>query len=218
MSASKHIPLPPEEYRRLVSGVAWKEFEEHGEAIAGMLREQGLLSPGARLLDVGCGCGRIARWLIDDPIGSYVGFDRHPGMIEWCQKNFADSAPHFEFCFYDIKSAYTDLDGQAGAIAPEVFEFPFGDRSIDSAVLVSVFTHMPLSEIGSYLRNLRRILAPGGRILLSVFLAEHDPEVVGLGYYHLKDQIEALFEQKGFSAKQIWPTRYGPKHNWYLLR
>jgi SAM-dependent methyltransferase len=139
-------------------------------------------------------------------------------MIEWCQKNFADSAPHFEFRFYDIKSAYTDLDGQAGAIAPEAFEFPFRDRSIDSAVLVSVFTHMPLIEIDAYAQNLRRILASDGRALLSVFFAEHDPEVVGLGYYHLKDQIETLFEQKGFIAKQLWATRYGPKHNWYLLR
>ena len=218
MSASREISLPPEEYRRLVAGVAWNEFEEHGEAIAGMMREQDLLGPGARLLDVGCGCGRIARWLVDDPIESYVGFDRHPGMIEWCQRNFADSAPHFEFRFYDLKSAYTDLDGEAGEIAPEVFEFPFEDRSIDSAVLVSVFTHMPMSEIDAYLRNLRRILTPDGRILLSVFFAQHQPEVVGLGYYHSKAEIESLFEQNGFAANQLWPTRYGPKHNWYLLR
>ena len=212
------IPLPPEEYRRLVCGAAWRQFEEHGEAVAGMMREYGLLGKGASLLDVGCGCGRIARFLIDDPIASYMGFDRHAEMIEWCQQNFRAPAPHFGFRFYDIKSAYTDLDGQPGGIDPASFEFPFEDQSFDSAVLVSVFTHMPLSEIDSYLGNLRRILAPGGRILLSFFFAESEPEVVGLGYYHPKDEIESLFERRGFAAQQLWKTRYGPKHNWYLLR
>jgi SAM-dependent methyltransferase len=218
VTASNRIAMPPEEFQRLVCGAAWAQFEEHGEAIAEMMRQQGLLAKGSRLLDVGCGCGRIARWLVDDPIGSYLGFDRHRGMIDWCRENFSGAAPHFDFRFYDLKSAYSDLDGQRGDLDPEEFEFPFEAGSFDSVVLVSVFTHMPLGEIEAYLRNLHRILAPGGRILLSVFFAEAEPEVIGLGFYHRQETLESLFERRGFAAKQLWPTRYGPKHNWYLLR
>lgn len=218
MTFAPGLPLPPEEYRRLVCGAAWRDFEEHGEAIAEMMRQQGLLHEGARLLDVGCGCGRIARWLIDDPLRSYLGFDRHRGMIEWCRESFARVAPHFAFRFYDLKSAYSELDGETGRLDPQRFDFPFEAESFDSVVLVSVFTHMPLAEIDAYLQNLRRILAPDGRILLSVFFSENEAEVVGLGFYHRQENLEALFERRGFAAEQLWPTRYGPKHNWYLLR
>ena len=218
MTDKPNLALPPEEYRRLVCGVAWPDFEEHGEAIAGMMREYELLHKGARLLDVGCGCGRIARWLVDDPLDSYLGFDRHRGMIDWCRQNFAPIAPHFEFLHFDLKSAYTDLDGESGDIDPESFRFPFENGSFDSVVLVSVFTHMPLPEIEAYLGNLRRLLASGGRVLLSVFFSEREPEVIGLGFYHRQEQIEQIFDQRGFSYTQLWPIRYGPKHNWYLLR
>jgi len=218
VTATNRIALPPEEFQRLVCGAAWAQFEEHGEAIAEMMRQQGLLAEGSRLLDVGCGCGRIARWLVDDPIGSYLGFDRHRSMIDWCRESFSEVAPHFDFRFFGLKSAYSDLDGQRGDLDPEEFEFPFESGSFDSVVLVSVFTHMPLGEIEAYLRNLRRILAPAGRILLSVFFAEAEPEVIGLGFYHRQETLESLFEKQGFASKQLWPTRYGPKHNWYLLR
>lgn len=218
MIESRTIPLPPESYRRLVCGVAWGEFEEHGESIANMMREYGLLEDDFRLLDVGCGCGRIARWLLDDPLSRYMGFDRHPGMIEWCQKNIQAVAPHFEFRYFDIQSAYSDLDGERGTVDPKEFEFPFEEGSFDSILLVSVFTHMPLGEIEAYLVHLRRILADRGRVLLSVFFATGEPEIVGLGFYHRQHDLERLFREGGFESELLWPARHGPKHNWYLLR
>ena len=218
LTRENDIALPPEAFRRLVCGVAWREFEEHGEALANMMREHGLLGKDARLLDVGCGCGRIARWLLDDPLKMYVGFDRHEGMIEWCRQHLTLIAPHFEFYYFDIKSAYTELDGVTGTVDPREFEFPFADRSFDSVLLVSVFTHMPLPEIAAYLANLERLLAPGGRVLLSVFFAQSESEVVGLGFYHRQEDLEAIFTDTGLEAALLWPARYGPKHNWYLLR
>ena len=86
------IPMPPEEYMALVCGDLPPEdledrFTEIGLDMADRLRRQGMLGPDVRLLDIGCGCGRVARCLIGQPLASYVGFDRHPGMFSWCTEN-----------------------------------------------------------------------------------------------------------------------------------
>jgi len=43
------------------------------------------------VLDFGCGCGRVARKLIQQTHQPqrYVGLDLHAGMIRWCQQNLA---------------------------------------------------------------------------------------------------------------------------------
>src|SRR5439155_7699 len=51
------------------------------------------------VLDFGCGCGRIARQLIqqDPRPRAYLGIDVHRGMIQWCRENLAPRAPGFRF-------------------------------------------------------------------------------------------------------------------------
>jgi len=49
------------------------------------------LSPDMRVLDVGCGQGRMARPLIGFfDQGDYTGFDIVKPGIEWCQHQYAD--------------------------------------------------------------------------------------------------------------------------------
>lgn len=57
-------------------------------------------------------------------------------------------------------------------LAAGEFQFPYDIDSFDSVLIASVFTHMPLDEIGHYLRELRLVVRPGGKILASVFLGE----------------------------------------------
>ena len=62
------------------------------------------LKPDHRVLDVGCGVGRIAAPLADylSPGGSYEGFDIVSGGIEWCQTNITPRFPNFRFQVADI--------------------------------------------------------------------------------------------------------------------
>lgn len=177
------IPLPPVAYQRLVCGPVpelEEHFEEVGSLLAGWLVEAGLAGPGLRLLDVGCGCGRVARHLVGLEGFRYAGFDRHPGMIEWCRHEIGSRYPHFEFTRVNVSSVYDPRDGHRGTVAATDFAFPYADAVFDSVLLASVLSHMPLHEAATYLRECRRVLRPDGRVLGSVMVratADFDPKL-----------------------------------------
>jgi SAM-dependent methyltransferase len=177
------IPLPPDDYMALVCG-AMDPAELHhwfpliGSEMADLLEQQGMLGDAVRLLDIGCGCGRVARYLVDRKLASYVGFDRHPGMIGWCTAQIAGRFARFEFKCFAVESAYDGWDGQQGDIPAARFKFPFPDCAFDSVLLASVFTHMPLVEIRNYLAETHRVLSPSGAVLLSVFFSDSGSETV----------------------------------------
>lgn len=70
-------------------------FEEVATGLRNLLNQHGMLACGASILDVGCGCRRLARNLVDLPIGSYTGFDRHKDMIDWCAREISSRDPPF---------------------------------------------------------------------------------------------------------------------------
>ena len=70
------------------------------------------------------------------------------------------------------------------AVSPQPkFQFPYDTDSFDSVLIASVFTHMPLDEIGHYLRELRRLVRPGGKILASVFFSESMSYVETINFF-----------------------------------
>ena len=203
---SQMIPMPPVEFQTLVCGTGGEPlFEEVGCWLRDVLHQQGMLTSGARLLDVGCGCGRLARYLIELSIGSYHGFDRHKGMVDWCIQQIGSHDPRFRFDYFDLKSAYTVLDGQAGTIDAQTFRFPYPDASFDSVLLASVFTHMPPDETRQYLSELARVMRPGAKALLSVFLSPTGAEVRdnGMAWSHSLPGLLADIGALPFSARLI---------------
>ena len=169
---SQMIPVPPVEFQTLVSGPGNEGiFEEVGCWLRDALDQQGMLRADASFLDVGCGCGRLARYLIELPIGSYIGFDRHRGMVDWCVQEIGSHDPRFRFDHFDLRSVYVVWDDQAGSIDARIFRFPYADASFDAVLLASVFTHMSPSETRNYLGELARVMRPGAKALLSIFFS-----------------------------------------------
>jgi ubiquinone/menaquinone biosynthesis C-methylase UbiE len=220
---SEAIPLPPEKYMELVGVLENadlpEQFERVGKNILEGLKNHDMLRANDRVLDVGCGCGRFARQLLNEPIRSYIGFDRHPGMIEWCQQKIQRHAPNFEFLYFDIKSAYSDKDGYRGKIDAASFRFPFDDDSFDFALLASIFTHMPLAESKNYLRELHRVLSREGRIVLSVFFTEGEPYAVeDINFYYRPQSFWVVVKETGFQYQLHEEITYGESHhNWHIL-
>jgi SAM-dependent methyltransferase len=229
---SQLIPMPPVEFQSLVCGPGSEHlFEAAGRGLRDLLRQHAMLTPGASVLDIGCGCGRLARYLLELPIGSYVGFDRHKGMVAWCAQEIGSRDPRFRFDYFDLKSVYTVWDDQAGAINTETFRFPYADSTFDSIVLGSVFTHMPPGETRQYLDEMARVMRPGGKALLSVFFSPTGATEVrddGINVFHSLPWLLASISALPFDARFIGPAMpngerpepdqsFNYKHNWYLL-
>ena len=203
------MPLPPEEFMKLVCGENHEDIVAHfkwaGKLLTGMLAGEDMLNQETRFLDVGCGCGRVARYLLNRPIQAYIGFDRHPGMIQWCQEQITPHAPHFHFHCFDIKTAYSVLDGHEGTMDASSFRFPFPDASFDAVLLASVFTHMPMEESAHYLEELHRILDPNGKILLSVFFADQEPYTSGIDFHYVPEAFLDMIREELYH------------HHWHVL-
>ena len=120
------------------------------------------------VLDFGCGCGRIARQLIQQQPRPrrYVGLDLHLGMIEWCNRNLAPRAAGFEFLHHDVLYANFNPGKDKPLHAP----LPFEDGEFSLVVAISVFTHLTQPQTEPYLAELSRVLAPGGTLMSSWFL------------------------------------------------
>lgn len=129
------------------------------------LRPRQLWKSGDFVLDIGCGNGRVAMALADEPI-RYLGFDPVPESIAFCRTAFEDYPP-FQFEHLDVRNSRYH---PAGAIAPQNVTFPVKDRSVNLAVLTSVFTHLE-TEVAAirYLNEIRRVLKPGGRCFSTWF-------------------------------------------------
>jgi SAM-dependent methyltransferase len=129
------------------------------------------LDEQSKLLDIGCGQGRLAIGLAAKlpKIDLYCGIDVSRRSIEWCNRNLAAFHSNFRFLHLDIQNERYNPHGIP--FEPPV-QLPLADDSFDVAFLYSVFTHMRSRDVESYLRDIGRVLRPGGRAFFTVYVEE----------------------------------------------
>ena len=132
----------------------------------------GLVSAGARVLDVGAGNGRQAIGLIEMGVAAYAGLDVVPGSVEWGNRAFAGFSS-VSFTLMDVANAMYNPNG---ALAPDAAVFPFPDASFDFAVACSLYTHLERMEAcARYIAETARVLRPGGAAFMSFFASPPNP-------------------------------------------
>jgi len=138
-------------------GLEWLEF----------LIRYGRLPPWGKVLDVGCGSGRMAMPLsyYIAREGGYYGFDVIQESIDHCKREIEHSA--FQFERIDLSH---HLYNPHGAIHSDTFDFPYPDQFFNTTFAASVFTHLDVPTASNYLRQIWRTLRPGGRAILSFFV------------------------------------------------
>lgn len=132
------------------------------------------LRPDHDVLDVGCGVGRMARYLCDylGRDARYEGFDIMEEMIQWCQQQITPLFPNFRFTYTPLFNSSYKPDTSLPTAAS--FKFPYTDQSFDFVFAHSVFTHLQPNDTENYMREVQRVLRPGGISYLTWFLFEDD--------------------------------------------
>jgi ubiquinone/menaquinone biosynthesis C-methylase UbiE len=121
--------------------------KEQVDWIDGVLREHGL-GLGDRVLDFGCGVGRLTNALAER-VGEAVGVDIAESMVEHATR----LARHPE------RTRFVGYDGRI---------LPFEDGAFDSAVSLIVLQHAPPAVQLACLLELQRVVRVGGALLLQI--------------------------------------------------
>jgi len=134
------------------------------------------LSPGCRVLELGCGPGTL--WLENlerlPQIEEIILSDFSSGMVAQAQKNLAGRMAAARFQTIDAQS------------------IPYREASFDSVIANHMLYHLP--ERGRALAEIRRVLKPGGQLYATTGGVQHmselyelvqsfDPEVAANGWY-----------------------------------
>jgi SAM-dependent methyltransferase len=165
------LPLPPPQMvHKVVGHFDLEVFYEGGENryryIRQLLEQVGADpdAPGS-VLDWGCGCGRVLRQWHAAPHVEVHGSDYNAELVDWCRQ-------HLPFARL-----------AANGLAPPL---PFADDAFDLLYGVSVFTHLGESLQEPWMAELRRVVKPGGYILITV-------NGGGVGTWLLRDE-QARFD------------------------
>jgi SAM-dependent methyltransferase len=118
------------------------------------------------ILDVGCGTGILA--IACEPYlgsGRYIGIDVSPEDLAFCRSHYPP--PLFEFHHADAANAFYAPDQPTALV-----RWPVDDGSCDLITAPSVWTHFTERDARGYLHELRRVLKPDGRAIVTCFLRD----------------------------------------------
>ena len=161
--------------------------------------EQCRISPGLRILELGCGDGTL--WtdnfsLLPEDISITLS-DISSGMLRDARRAIGSSDTRFAFRSFDCR------------------KIPYKDESFDLVIANHVLFYC--DDIPSVLKEVRRVLAPGGRFLCSAYGKAHMQEVSQL-VQDFDEQIvlsaDRLYERFGRENGQSILAPFFPKAQW----
>jgi SAM-dependent methyltransferase len=165
IARNRFMPVPPSENIFVGDGdfcAIGAEFLRHFVRFGGLRQTD-------RVLEIGCGIGRMALPLTQFlTTGSYDGMDVVRSGIDWCADTITPAYGNFRFHHMDVAN---DLYNPGGTIDPTAVTLPFADKSFDFIILTSVLTHLQASETLAYAWEINRLMRPGGHCFISLFLA-----------------------------------------------
>jgi len=157
------------------------------------------LSPSARVLDIGCGTGALLHRLLETyPEADLSGVDPVPRMLAIARRKLPPSV--------ELEEAWAE-------------RLPFGEAAFDAVASCSMLHYMPDPETA--LRETRRVLRPGGRIVITDWCRDFftcrllDRCLNRVNRAHAKtyrtDECVALLQRAGLGVESA--ERY--KINWF---
>jgi SAM-dependent methyltransferase len=138
--------------------------------------------------DLGCGPGHLARYLHGRGI-QVCGMDLSTGMVERARR----LNPGIEFNQGDMRT------------------LPVRDNTWAGIAAFYAIVHLPLPDLDRSLREMMRVLAPGGRLLLSFHIGEDTAQIEDLWesgaalefHFFRVSTVRGSIERAGFEIEEI---------------
>jgi len=189
-------------------------FRASGEADAAFIR--GLLGDadrsGWRAIDYGCGIGRLVEPLSRD-LREVIGVDISDEMVRQASERLAGN-PRVRF------QALAN-DGR----------LPFPDGSFDLAWSVYVFQHLPRAAFHSAMKEISRVVRPGGTFLVhlnypytlkrkvqALLRKDQTPQETYRRRFYTEGELRSTFERCGLRCERMVRNGNKGQHAWYLTR
>jgi len=179
------MPSEDDLHRLLASVRAWFDAPEQAghyreEAPTGLTPAEAwlltALPPTGRLLDLGCGAGRVAAELARRGY-SVVGADVSTELLRWAGAHCREGC---------LAAAFLRVDP---------LRLPFRDQSFDAALAIKVYGYLPgRANRQRYLHQVGRLLRPGAPLLLVQYI------VIGAIYHSYHDQEDHRRAAASFSS------------------
>lgn len=137
--------------------------------------------------DLGCGPGHVAAYLHDRNVEA-VGFDLSAGMVR------------------EAGRLYPEIDFRVGDFAA----LDLGDASLAGAVAFYAIVHLEPSELRPILAEWRRVVTPGGAVLIAFHVGHETVHVedlwgapVSLNFrFHATGEVAEALEAAGFAVTE----------------
>lgn len=131
------------------------------------------IKDGDRVLDLGCGNGRLLELLKDKKI-DYIGVDGSGNLIKIAQEKY----PRNKFLLADA------------------FSLPFPDNSFDKVFAIAILHHIPSKEYRlCFLKEVKRVLQSDGLLILTVWdIWRREALLAIIKYFFLKLTGKSQFD------------------------
>lgn len=138
---------------------------------------------GSDIVDVGCGIGRLTKYLLEENVGQYLGIDIIPEILQDAIE-VAKGHPNFNFAI------------------GENCKIPAPDASFDVICGFSLITHLLEEEIFEYFLEARRVLRSDGVAVFS-FVDFENPHHQTLFFRHARHHRHGHGDLLKFVTKSV---------------
>jgi SAM-dependent methyltransferase len=172
----------PEDYFRRLSEVEERHWWHRGmREISAALLGHRLDAPGLSVLDAGCGTGGFLRWLVgESDCARAAGFDLSEEAVELARLRVPQAELH----------------------VASVSAIPFEDAGFDLVALNDVLQHVPEDDVRASLAELRRVLRPGGTLLVRTGGARRARRERADWRAYDRDALLSTLRQAGFECER----------------